>query len=41
MSLLQLLLAWWRNVVSGKSETEPAPLHDFRAADRGMEIDSI
>ena len=28
-------------MVSGKSETEPAPLHDFRAADRGMEIDSI
>ena len=38
---LFLLLACWRNVVNGMSETDPGPLRDIRAAGRGMEIDLI
>lgn len=28
-------------MVSGKSKTEPAPLHDIKATGRGTEIDLI
>lgn len=43
VSLLRpfLLLACWRNVVNGTSETDPGPLRDIRAAGRRMEIDLI
>lgn len=42
VSFLRLfLLACWKNVVSGKAKTEPAPLHDIKAAGRGTEIDLI